>query len=729
MPKISGKEDFDNIEVQGLKKEYFRQVEAHTPEDIKNNRIFDLKSPNEFKLILTKEFVEKYKLRDWLANYRKEAAVSTGGVRGAQNVLYPWDTRFKLNQLGVALATLAKAEVLKEDIKDRVIQKICSGEVRYNTDDYIKLITRIQAAYGIRTHTPFNKSKTSIWMTSFLTFMNDYDGGEYVTSSHAISSKIATKDLDNQGSQFVPEMSARFVKKIQDILDIAEESSYEIVLSHPDSELITEDFDGIDQYIDYLKKGVATKTNIELIKAATDNGLEIMLECVGGCMHKIMLALLKRLGIENTYSWNNIEYDPFFHGIGKVMKNPVTKNVEFFDWGCDTTIPEVMFTMGYQRLLKDKPIGYFVILFDPDGDRIVLAQVESTKGKEKLESLGIEYIMIDENKLVAYYTPNQSFFLTMEFHATQLKAAGLWDNHPRFIITTTASASSWVEWAGKLGIKVLYVPVGFKEIANMMKKIEKQIIGSPDSDVIVEDIFGNNVNLGIDPRLVFAGEESGGMITGPEELIKSRNGRIAIAMREKSAGEASIIVSAMAAKLHNENKMISDYLDETFEKYGIIRRYDIRKEIKFFNESEPNPEKLKESMKLGESKRDKTDNFYLGIALSTRFGKITQAQAKEILIEALPELNFDNFLEIFFVGDGTYIDFKDKYVEIRKSGTDAIIKGYSAGQDKKECIRYANIMAGYSGELTPKFKRWISVKMHKTCKDQALTILKDFQKI
>ena len=51
----------------------------------------------------------------------------------------------------------------------------------------------------------------------------------------------------------------------------------------------------------------------------------------------------------------------------------------------------------------------------------------------------------------------------------------------------------------------------------------------------MDDVFSNPVNLGKDPRLVFAGEESGGMIMGTEELIKSKNGRFAFAMREKSA--------------------------------------------------------------------------------------------------------------------------------------------------------------------------------------------------
>ena len=71
------------------------------------------------------------------------------------------------------------------------------------------------------------------------------------------------------------------------------------------------------------------------------------------------------------------------------------------------------------------------------------------------------------------------------------------------MIKTTASARSWDEWAKKNNIKVVNVPVGFKEIANVMKKVEKQIMGNPDKEVVVTDVLGNNINLGVNPKLIF----------------------------------------------------------------------------------------------------------------------------------------------------------------------------------------------------------------------------------
>ena len=71
-------------------------------------------------------------------------------------------------------------------------------------------------------------------------------------------------------------------------------------------------------------------------------------------------------------------------------------------------------------------------------------------------------------------------------------------------------------------INVINVPVGFKEIANIMKKVEKQIKDNPNGDVVITDLFGNDVNLGKNPRMIFGGEESGGMIIGGTKYTVDR---------------------------------------------------------------------------------------------------------------------------------------------------------------------------------------------------------------
>jgi len=427
-------------------------------------------------------------------------------------------------------------------------------------------------------------------------------------------------------------------------------------------------------------------------------------------MFRTMRHVFDRLGLGKSFKWLHHEEDPFFYAIGKLDYNPNIHEKEYYDLSCDLSILDVAKTAHYEQKLKDEPIGTVMEITDPDGDRLVICEIEPASRRKNLEELGIAYIKIDGERILGIYTPNQSYLMTMDFHAGQLKKEGIWDDHPRFIIKTTASAMSWDEWAAANSIKCINVPVGFKEIASMMKKVEAQLLSNPDGNVIVRDIYGEEIDLGIQPRLLFAGEESGGMITGPEELIRSKAGRQAISMREKSAGEAMIIVSALAAHCMKEGIHLSEYFGNLLERNRIVGRFDVRWDTLYYNESEPNPVKFKQAKIEGEKKRDKNDLFFLGIALAIRQGKIGLEEAKEILSDALPSLDFSNLEDIKFVGDGTYLRFADKFVEIRKSGTDARTRAYTAGSDKEDCAKFARAFGNYDGEITKIYKRHIDEK-------------------
>jgi len=421
----------------------------------------------------------------------------------------------------------------------------------------------------------------------------------------------------------------------------------------------------------------------------------------------------------------NTREDPFFHGIGKTHFNPRNKKSEYFDFSCDTTIPEVAATLDYDRILAGKEAGTVILLTDPDGDRLVVFQIETADAIDRLNKLGINYLKLGDDKVLSMLTPNQSFLITMDYYMKQLKRDGLWKNHPRFIIKTTPSAHSWNEWAAANDIRILDVPVGFKEIATMMRKVEKQI--KEGKEVVVKDIYGKEIALGKEPRIVFAGEESGGMIVGPEELIKSRKGRIALAMREKSAGEAILIMSALAGELEKNKLSFSEQLGRIYEENSIRWIHDLRQEIIYYNESEQNPDKLLKEKEEGEVLRDKLDKFYLSIALARRENIIDVPTARKIINEAVG-IDTSKLVDVIFVGDGTYILFEDKYIEIRKSGTDAKTKAYSCGEDKKDCEESTAKILNYSGELTRSFKEAIPSEFYDSAFDRAMKLYLDFLK-
>ena len=726
---------------QTLEQELYNSVEKNTPEYIKNNKYIDINNKEEMVFVLKKEHLKPYdantnpeglNLDNWLKNYEKEAAVSTAGIRGPQNILYPYDVRFPINIMGIMLATYAKALVAKDKYKGKKLIKLAGREVRYNSDKFLDLIARVQAAQGIETLTTYERKTMPIWLASFLCFKLDLLGGEYITSSHGISVKNATKDLNSQGSQYLPEESMEFVDKIKEIFALVEkDGKYEIRIAKSDDELINESFmktinNGIDLYKEYLEKGVANKENLDLIKGIKN---KIIIENVGGSAYNTLSKILTAFNITEKFDWMNIEEDPFFHGIGKYDTDP-KGNKCFYDYSVDATVLgkkqdgssyfPVIDTLNYDKKLKEYPIGTVVLITDPDHDRLTVCQIEDKKSIDFLDKTGISYSELDNDRILCIYTANQSFLLIMDFWAKQLKASGQWNNHPRFMIKTTASAKSWDEWAKYNNIKVVNVPVGFKEIANIMKKVEMQLLNNPEKDVIVTDVFGYEVNLGKNPRMIFGGEESGGMIIGSEELIKSKAGRIAIAMREKSASEAIIVASALAAKLEAEGKTLSVALDEIFNSNEIIAKYDMREDIAYYNESEPDIVKLTQAKKDGEALRTKNDLFYLTMALAEFDGKITLDNVKSILKSTFPTLNFDNLIDIKFVGDGTFLKFTDKFIEIRPSGTDAKTKAYGAGSNKDDISKFAKILGNYSGDLNEEYLALISKDYYNNAKDKSM---------
>ena len=703
-------------------------VEQNTPDTIKTP-LFPQDEPKTFTFHLDKELIERLDLWEWFRNYAKEAQVSTAGIRGPQNILYPWDTRFPINQVGIILATLGKSLVSNETTDRKLVEKIAGCEVRYNSRKYVEFIARIQAAQGICTYVPKDFGTLPIWMASFLIFMLDLDGGEHVTSSHSVSTKNATKDLNNQGSQYLPEESMRFVKKIEEILKTAEADGYPIQFSavtddHIDFERLDELHDGVQLYVGYLKNGVATEANLNLIRAAKP---PIVVDCVGGCMYRPMRAIFERLGIADSVNWLHVEADPLYHNIGKLNRNPKTGEAEFYDLGCDFSILDVVKSTDYATKLKAQPIGTVIEATDPDGDRLVVCEIEDASRAETLEHLGVDFLDLGDNRLLTIYTPNQAFLMLMDFYAKQLRTSGRWENHPRFMIKTTPSALAWDQWGEANDVHVINVPVGFKEIAAIMKKIERQIADAPDAPVVIQDVYGETISLGVQPRLIFAGEESGGMITGPEELIRSQGGRTAIAMREKSAGESMVLLTALAAHCKQENIPLSDYLVAVFAESQITATCDVREDITYYNESEPNPEKLRAAKLEGEAKRDKNDLFFLGIAIALRDGKIDMNQARAILSDALPGLNFDDLEDVRFVGDGSYLKFRDKCVEVRKSGTDAKTKAYASGGDKEECRKFAKVFGEASGELTELYTEQIGQNYLRVVEKRARQIYDAFQ--
>jgi hypothetical protein len=120
--------------------------------------------------------------------------------------------------------------------------------------------------------------------------------------------------------------------------------------------------------------------------------------------------------------------------------------------------------------------------------------------------------------------------------------------------------------------------------------------------------------------------------------------------------------------------------------------------------------------------------FYLSMAIAVRKGRITIDDVKDVLNDKFSNdgLNFDNLKSVKFVGDGTYLEFEDKYIEIRPSGTDAKTKAYGGGLNKADIEKYATVLGNYSGDRTQKHCDLIKNSDYENCKDEAMTYYLEF---
>ena len=77
---------------------------------------------------------------------------------------------------------------------------------------------------------------------------------------------------------------------------------------------------------------------------------------------------------------------------------------------------------------------------------------------------------------------------------------------------------------------------------------------------------------------------------------------------------------------------------------------------------------------------------------------------------------FNELLETYII----VLEFSNKFIEIRPSGTDAKTKAYGAGDNKDEIKLYAKILGNYSGDLTDLYKSCILDDYYENIKEKSM---------
>ena len=720
---------------------------------IRENQPFDLDNPQALELTITPELAQRINLRQQVEAFAQEAKVSTAGVRENQNVICPWDHRYRINEYMLALmaeslsllvpqlhqerlASLPKVtpeEVRAElgeagtSVIEAVFEKplaeamemvkaapvrIVGGEVRANTPRFVALASRIYAAHGLHvflTENKDNKDSSTIFIWSFLTYMLGLSGGDYYTSSHGAPQKQSDKILGPDGSQYLPPEYAKIVEHMREILHKCETDGYTIRLAPADSPLLhhTLTYKRIAKlYSAYLRQGPASDSALAKIRDAVDKGMRLKLDFFGGSGYKTIYPVLQDLGIEKAFENGFIrtEEDPFFHNIGfRVAQKKNSDELEVVHDSVDASLAQVVRSAGYETILADAPAGQVVFNVDPDADRFVAGQVVPASELAALDELGVTHIELTPERLFALYSPNQFFLMLADNDHTGMVEDGSWDKYSNFDIHTYVSALAWDEWAEHYKIPVIHTPVGFKEIAAVERLVENSVYGEKrQTQTEIADERGSKIVLGANPKVLHAGEESGGKIGGPRQPIYNILGQSIIAMREKSSGEACISAVALMARLYlsarqsgqPEDYFLHRHLRRLFDRAGIVNRMEFRGDKVHYNEAIFDPEELAKAKKLGIQEKDRFNGYFRKLALAVKDASLTTLgrplsmdEVRAVLGEAMPALAevWQKLERIDVWSDGLQLWFKECPVRdicLRPSGTDAKSKVYFDGSDK-----------------------------------------------
>ncbi len=621
---------------------------------------------------ITEELIKRENLKDWASSFE----LGTAGYRAQMDPEDAENNQVAFNALKMAIIAEAKACVYDEMFKDEniTIEHHVGGEVRPHTQDFIKLVARIYAAHGHMVHLRSKIKTTPIWYSSFGVFYKEYTDGENFTASHSPNFKGGWKPMDGDGKQLLKE-AVLIVNKVKEII----KAGYIIKLAEENTPLITEDFDVTKIYADYLKT-IISGDSIECIKKAGKKGFIAYASTIGGSMAKTSKAIFDHLGISygegGVVRYLHEEEDPAYHGIG--ILNGENHGVDPGKW-------QIYKNIGAGELLKTVPPGSFLFIWDPDGDRYNIVTTAPKHMKEKALDAGLEVDDYTPERDLVYFKPNQIYFMLASFKIEEIKASGLMDRYDWTVMETYPTSRSIGEIAVKNGLKLVQVPVGFKYFGDMVNNIEKQLEEKDGKeDVIVKTVTGEEINLGKNPRVLIMAEESGGAAMGGPDYIVSKNGRKkSLAIKEKDGMQIAAVTLGLAAKLYLEGKSFAEFYDEIIEKYDITFRYYDRMDVTLYDENLP-PGELKEAKKRGLEKRDRTVTFFKSLT-----GKKPE-EVRNILNSRSKGFDFPLPEKIQWAGDGTLMDFSDFWWEIRASGTDAVLRYYIEGRDKKKIFNINN---------------------------------------
>ncbi len=707
-------------------------------------------------------------LRSSFTRYQEVARIAVAGLRHIQNIFNPHDTRQVKNSVERMITSYALGLMMMIKYNQSAgypLQINYGHEVRYNSVLYKHISTRVWAAMGFISHIVPEDKANAIWITSTMSKILGFALSICGTASHALSKIDGLKIIGFEGAQFLLNDIQALIEIMEAIYKkIEQDGEFTFVLSEKDDPRISTALyartnNGMDVYKEYQDAAVCDEWVLNLVKNLDPSKIHI--DCMHGAAYNTLTNFFKTAGLEDLIAklnWMHIEERADFGNIGKSMLNPKTGKIEPYDYGADATqvfekkMPDgevrqyfpVLCTADYPEKFAQMPIGDILLSTDMDHDRLVTMQIlpNNEETKAYLKSLGVLYNVVNEEKIAALFIPNKSFHLLQEMNfirITELMEQGKIDKARTMVVlktlASTPAVDKWVEMKKAAGykIEVVNTAVGFAKLANVMYRAETQMRDHPGEDVIIEDASGRAVNLGSNPILLAAWEESGGIIVGTTDEITDIFGKSFLALREKSATE-SILLTLAQISILQKNKGEVDlkaYLKEIYDDAEVDFPLDLRLDNNLYI-----PDTTVESVeqeKAGNERKNRIFGAYLAIVIAYMrkdldikdarnvlkdiFDQEFQARKKQgtlddVFLKRFQRLNFELLQDIKFTGDGVIFVFEEAgkqwHILFRPSGTEPKLKAYGFGSETELLTDYTWGFAfneNNMGELPKSFTR------------------------
>lgn len=662
--------------------------------------IFDLSNNDSQEFSITGKIADEYNLNKHLNDFLEKSQNSTAGIRAFVDMYNSENPQKMYNDMFLAVLIQAEAEFLKQVHKEiqkrlknieahefsktlrknisqeniEIIESIyklrlediielirntpirlVGGEVRPHTAAFIEMETRILAENGIKVITLEKYSNTAtIYIFSYLCYLLGATGATYYTPSHSSNYVCGRKVLASDGSQILPDVYENYRIILNRIVknDIYEnKGGFKIRISessHPNI-LNTINYDKIAKLYSSILN--ITKEDVDIINKAAAAGHKIVINALNGSSGRTLKPILSELGIDpGVFEWIYEEEDQFFNTgyIAVKLKDKKTNediyNIEHL--GVDTTMPNVVNTIPYAELLKDKPPGTKIYECDPDSDRFVMKQIMNKKDTKLLEDYGIQYYKLNNGKILAALSPNKVFLCLDIVDYELMKSKGIWDNYVSLYLITYVSWRAWGEFADSVdGLKKMIALVGFKNVTALQKKVEDWYFNTDKPELVLTDSLGNKVALNRNKliRIHCKEEESGGRVAGMNKICHNLLGEKAMSMPEKSVADSLISELIYSSKLYLDNSpdyIIANFIDHRFKKYKLMSKVDFRLDIVHGIPqgviAQMGYEEQQIEMKKAGAIKTNFNNFFFSIAKAVGKGFINKQKVCDMLAEIMP---------------------------------------------------------------------------------------------